>query len=129
MAKQNNKAVSDEEIIAALLQSGTQRAAAAALGIDERTLYSRMNTGQFKMLYKAAKADVLRDAVANINSQLSDAIMVICEIMKGKEYPPAVRLQAAQTFLTQAGKFVDRLNEAEDRAEKQRRSLFPFELN
>lgn len=127
MAKQNNKAISDEEIIAALLQSGTQRAAAAALGIDERTLYSRMNNGQFKALYKAAKADVLRDAVTTLNTQLSDAIIVICEIMKGKEYPPAVRLQAAQTFLTQAGKFADRLNEAEDRAEHQRRSVFPFE--
>ena len=40
MAK--NSAVSDEEIIAALINNGTIRAAAAAAGIAERTIYDRM---------------------------------------------------------------------------------------
>ena len=52
------KAISDEQIIAALLDHGTIRAAAQAAGISERTLYDRMNKGEFQALYKAAKADL-----------------------------------------------------------------------
>ena len=50
------KAISDEQIIAALLDHGTIRAAAGAVGISERALYDRMNKGEFQALYKAAKA-------------------------------------------------------------------------
>ena len=39
------KAVSDEQIIAALLQHGTIKAAAAAVNLSERALYDRMNKG------------------------------------------------------------------------------------
>ena len=40
MAKQNTKTVSNEEIIAALLQHGTMKDAAAAAGTTPRTLES-----------------------------------------------------------------------------------------
>ena len=49
------KKVSDEQLIAALLNNGTLKAAAAAAGVSERTLYDRMNEGDFQALYKAAK--------------------------------------------------------------------------
>lgn len=41
------QAVSDEQIIAALLNNGTLKTAAAAAGISERALYDRMNNGTF----------------------------------------------------------------------------------
>ena len=107
MAKE--KAISDEQIIAALLDHGTIRAAAQAAGISERTLYDRMNKGDFQALYKAAKADLIRAAVLNINRQLQAAIDTVVEVMQDPENNAAVRLQAAQTILNNAGKFAQRL--------------------
>ena len=107
MAKE--KAISDEQIIAALLDHGTIRAAAQAAGISERTLYDRMNKGDFQALYKAAKADLIRAAVLNINRQLQAAIDTVVEVMQDPDNNAAVRLQAAQTILNNAGKFAQRL--------------------
>lgn len=107
MAKE--KAISDEQIIAALLHNGTIKAAAAAVGISERALYDRMSEGQFQALYKSAKADLIRGAVLNINRQLQAAIDTVVEVMQDPENNAAVRLQAAQTILNSAGKFAQRL--------------------
>ena len=102
------QAVSDEQIIAALLNNGTLKTAAAAAGISERALYDRMNNGTFQALYRAAKADLIRAAVFNLNNQLQEAVNTVAEIMADKENNPAIRLQA-QTILNNAGKFSQRL--------------------
>lgn len=112
MAKRKTN-VTDEQIIAALLANGTQRAAAAAVGIDERTVYNRMNDGEFQALYKSAKADIIRTAVFNINSQLTAAVQVVVDVMNNENNNAAVRLQAAQTILNNAGKFAERLKSDE----------------
>lgn len=57
------QAVSNEEIIAALLSAGSVKAAATAAGIPVRTLYDRMNNAEFQTLYRSARAEVLRAAV------------------------------------------------------------------
>ena len=103
------KAISDEQIIAALLDHGTIKAAAGAVGISERALYDRMSKGEFQALYKAAKADLIRAAVLNINRQLQAAIDTVSAIMQDEDNNPAIRLQAAQTILNNAGKFAQRL--------------------
>ena len=113
------KATSDEQIIAALLANGTIKAAAAAVGISERTLYDRMNEGEFQALYKAAKADLIRAAVFNINNQLQKAIDTVIDVMEDKDNNAAVRLQAAQTILNNAGKFSERLQGDETRVRDQ----------
>lgn len=107
--QQQAQAISDEQIIAALLNSGTLKTAAAAAGLSERALYDRMNRGEFQALYKAAKADLIRAAVFNLNNQLQEAINTVAEIMTDKDNNPAIRLQAAQTILNNAGKFAQRL--------------------
>ena len=103
------KAISDEQIIAALLDHGTIKAAAGAVGISERALYDRMSKGEFQALYKAAKADLIRAAVLNINRQLQAAIDTVSAIMQDEDNNPAIRLQAAQTILNNANKFAQRL--------------------
>lgn len=122
MARGKQAAVSDEQIIAALLANGTQKAAAAAVGVDERTIYNRMLDGEFQALYKNAKADLIRGAVFNINAQLQAAVNTIVDVMNDKDNNAAVRLQAAQTILNNAGKFTDRLNNSENTANCQRES-------
>ncbi len=115
----NKKAVSDEEIVAAILQHGTIREAAEAAGIAPRTIYDRMENRDFRALYMAAKNDIIRKAVFSINEKLSQAIDAVAEIMTDKDNNPAVRLQAAQTIINNAGKFAERLakDEYNSRAE------------
>lgn len=114
MAKTREQAVSDEQIIAAILNNRTLKAAAAAAGISERALYDRMNDGDFQALYKAAKADLIRAAVFNLNSKLQEAIDTVAEIMADPDNNAAIRLQAAQTILNNAGKFSQRLQADEN---------------
>ena len=114
MAKTREQAVSDEQIIAAILNNRTLKAAAAAAGISERALYDRMNSGDFQALYKAAKADLIRAAVFNLNSKLQEAIDTVAEIMADPDNNAAIRLQAAQTILNNAGKFAQRLQADEN---------------
>jgi len=107
------KKATDEQIIAALLNTGTLRAAAAAVGISERAIYDRMSTGEFQALYKAAKTDIIRAVVFNITNRLREAVDTIADIMQDPGSSPAVRLQAAQTILNNVGKFAQRLQDEE----------------
>lgn len=107
--KKNTKAVSDEEIISALIQHGTIQEAAQAAGISPRTVYDRMDDKEFQAVYRWAKTDLVRTAVFSINEKLSAAVDTVAGIMNNKDVNPAVRLQAAQTILNNAGKFAGRL--------------------
>ena len=114
--------VSDEEIIAALLTSGTIKAAAAAVGLSQRAIYDRMADGEFQVLYKAAKTDVLRQALHKLNAHTAAAIDTIAEVMYCEENNPATRLQAAQTLLGTTDKFTGRLQAAEQAVINQKES-------
>lgn len=105
----NNTAISDEQIIAGLMSAGTIREAAATVGLSERAIYDRMTGGDFQTLYKAAKADLIRAAVLNLNKQLQAAIDTVVNVMQDETNNAAIRLQAAQTILNNAGKFSQRL--------------------
>lgn len=119
MAKSNTKAISNEEIIAALLEHGTIKEAAEAAGTAPRTIYDRMNNREFRAQYMEAKNDIIRKAVFTINEKLSAAVETVADIMTNKDNNPAVRLQAAQTILNNASKFAERLthDEYQSRAE------------
>lgn len=121
--RRNNAAVSNEEIIAALISSGTIQNAAQAAGIAPRTIYDRMKDKEFREEYKEARADVLRGAVNSLNQRVNEAVNTIAEIMGNEQTNPATRLQAAQAILTNAGKFCDRLAEAEKTAQAERDAL------
>lgn len=125
----NNKGVSDEEIIAAILQHGTIKEAAAAAGISTRTIYTRMDNREFRSLYMSAKDDIIRKAVFSINGKLSAAVDAVTEIMQDKEVNPATRLQAAQTILNNAGKFAERLAHDESCSRQEGKSpYFDFDI-
>ena len=113
----NTKAISNEQIIAALLQHGTVKEAAAAAGTTSRTIYDRMNDRDFTIEYMQAKAEILRQAVCSLNSKLSAAIECIADIMQDKETPPATRLQAATAIIAHAEKFTQRLQKEDAQIE------------
>lgn len=124
MATRNKSAVSDEEIIAALIASGTITTAAESLSISPRTVYDRMSKTEFQTAYSSAKADILRSAVFAINGKVTEAIETVSAIMADENTNPAIRLQAAQTILNAAGKFADRLQQQETRTESIKYSPF-----
>lgn len=107
--------ICDEQIIAALLTHGTTKAAAEACKISTRTVYQRMQDVDFKALYAAAKADVLRQSVNVLNNELVEATNTVIEIMHDSDANPAIRLQAAQTVLNNAVRYSERLNIDETR--------------
>ena len=111
--KRNNTAVSNEEIIAALLNSGSIQQAAEAAGIAPRTIYDRMGTREFRAAYSAAKSDIIRQAVFSMCGNIAAAVNVIIGIMNNEENPAGTRLAAAKLLLDNAGKFTDRLTEAD----------------
>lgn len=123
-----SKTISDEIIISALMNHGTIKAAAAAINVTERTIYDRMTNGEFKVLYKSAKADVVRNAVYTINNHLGEAVETVVSIMTDQAVNAAVRLQAAQVILNNAGKFSERLTESETAVDRQKDSN-EFDLN
>ena len=118
MARQIEKqpAVSDEQIIAAILQTGSTAQAAEALGITAKTIYTRRTTDAFKALWYAAKADILRGATMNVNRTVARAVDTIAEIMDDKAANPAVRLQAAGMILKNASELQRSLTGLEQQA-------------
>ena len=109
MAKNNTTAVSDEEIIAALIQSGTLAQAAQSVHISPRTLYDRMSMREFQAAYSAAKADIIRGAVQNLCCDLQTATQTVREIMLDAEANHSTRLAAAKLIFENALKFSEHL--------------------
>lgn len=99
----------NEIIIAALIEHGTIKEAAAALKISPRTIYDRMNDETFAAEFDAARNDILRAAVHHINEKLSQAVDVVADIMQDNEVNAATRLQAAQTIINNSAKLTERL--------------------
>lgn len=119
----------DEQIIAALLQHGTMTEAAQACGISPRTIYDRMNEREFRAQYMEAKTDIVRKAVYSINGKLSAAVDAVAEIMTDKAVNPAVRLQAAQVIINNAGKFAERLTADERSSRETANPPDPFDFS
>ncbi len=111
--------VTDEQIISALLNNRTMKEAAQSIGLTERTVYSRMQEDDFKVLYKAVKADLIRGSVFSINQQLGAALDTVVEIMQDKNVSPAIRLQAADKIFLYADKFATRLSKDEHSVSQQ----------
>lgn len=107
--RRHHTAVSDEEIIAALVTNGTITAAAKAAGIAPRTIYDRMGYREFKAAYAAAKADIIREAVFTMQRNVSAAVETATSIMQDTENSPATRLAAAKLILNNAAKHACKL--------------------
>lgn len=107
------KKVSDEALLTALMEHGTIKSASAAIGLAPRTIYDRMHEREFRVMYEAARADVLRGAVSSLNGRIEKAVSTIEDIMDDTEAAAAVRLQAAGAILANVEKFSGRLTEAE----------------
>lgn len=130
MARKNQSAISDEQIVAALLNSGSIQQAAEALQMAPRTIYDRMGTRDFRAVYSAARSDIIRQAVLTLNRNVSAAVNTITEIMNDSENTAAAtRLQAAKLLLENASKFADRLEAEDSHTANMAESPFDFDMS
>lgn len=102
-----SKKVSDEMLIQAILQSGSQAQAAKALGLNPTSMCRRLQNPIVKQKLSDAKAAYLKQAVHELNTQLSGAVKVLCEIMHDETAPQGTRLQAADTILRHGLKYTE----------------------
>jgi hypothetical protein len=101
------KNASEELILAALLQHSTVKAAAAAAGVTERTMYTYLAKPDFKARYEGEKIEIVRSVTSRLQQSMNDAVSVILELMRSDKTPPFVRLNAAKTIMEQANGFTE----------------------
>lgn len=104
------KLLSDEEIVAAILAQGSITGAAASLNTQYKYINKRMQTPEFKAIYKKAKADIIRSATAKLQSSISSAIDNIVKIMNDEEIAAQTRVNAATTVLQYAARFTQEID-------------------
>lgn len=117
MAK--HKAVTNEQIIAALLTEPTIEKAATAAGLSRRALYERMNEPEFLTEYAKAKADLVKGTLFALVEHSQQAVQTIAQIMQDEENKPQVRLQAAGMLLDNVGRYTKQLQAIETAANEE----------
>ena len=111
--------VTDEAILGALLATGSNRAAAKALGVSEKTIRSRLQKPDFRARYEDLKNGMVEAVADEIAANLSGAVQTIVEVMKDPNNNASVRFQAAGELLRtalryfEAGKFERRITALE----------------
>lgn len=89
----------DERILSALIAHSTVSAAAAAAGVSERTIYSRLSDDAFRAEYEARRHMTLDAACERLQASLTAAVEVLTAIMQNAENSPQSRIQAARSVL------------------------------
>lgn len=103
----SKKRLTDEAIIAALIEYGSIKGAAAFLGCTTRTLYERMKKPEFKELYTQAKAEIIRAATAKLQGNLCGAIDTLAAIMNDEETAKQTRVNSAVSILQYGARFTE----------------------
>lgn len=101
------KRLTDEAIIAALVQAGSIKEAAKMLHCVPRTLYERMKSPAFKELYTQARADMVKTATAKLQGEISASIATLAKIRDDEEAPKQTRANCAVSILQYSARFTE----------------------
>lgn len=94
------KAADKERALAALLDAPTFTAAAAAAGLDRRTLYNYLrNDFEFAREYKHQRQLRAIERAEQAAGEREAALQAIRDMMNDGEVPAAIRLKAAERLL------------------------------
>lgn len=99
--------ISDEKVLAALLENGSIRKAAAALGCSAGCVRDRLRDEQFKKSYEDAKGAVLSEAADCMKIRVGLAIDTLSAVMENADNPATVRVSAADSLLRHALRYVE----------------------
>lgn len=101
MTPKQNKALQ------ALLTHPTKSAAAAAAGIDEKTLRKYLADPEFQAAYKSAFSNLVDEATKQAQMALSPALNALREIVEDEEENAGSRISAARTLLEYGLRFTE----------------------
>ncbi len=99
-----------EQILTALMNTGSVNGAAMSLECQQRTIYDRLRKAHFKELYRAAQSEAVRVASGKLSRAVSTAVNVTVNIMCDETAPAQTRLSAANTILNNAARFTEITN-------------------
>lgn len=99
--------LTNEAIIAALIEHGSIKGAAASLQCTPRTLYDRMKKPEFKELYTQAKADILKTVTAQLQGEFSNSVKTLAKIRDDEEAPKQTRANCATSILQYGARFTE----------------------
>ena len=116
----------DELILAALLSNPSVRAAAAACGVSETQIYTRLRTPAFREKYTEARREKLEQSTAYLQGIVGDAIRKMYDIMNDPENAATVQLQAAQAITRTQQTMTEQIDILTQLAEL-KRAVFPYE--
>ncbi len=91
--------MSDERLIAALINCASIREAAAITGMGERTIYRRLCAPEFREKYEQSRQQIVTNACLALQRHMGEAIETITAMMDDTTLPAAVRLRAARSIL------------------------------
>jgi hypothetical protein len=93
-----------EQVIAALLEHGTQEKAAAAAGISVVTLWRLHRKPEFRKALLEARSDAFSQAIGRLQQGSSAAAATLLRVMCDATSPAASRVRAAQCVLDSAAR-------------------------
>lgn len=106
-----------EQAIAALLSQPSIGGAAKKLGVGEKTLFRWLQLDEFQRAYKNARRQVIQQAIAQIQSVLSEAVQTLLNVMADSTTPASAKVSAARALLDIGFKVVE-IDDLESRIEK-----------
>lgn len=85
--------------VIALLVNRTMAEAAQAVGIAESTLWRWMQDQDFQQAYREAKRQVVQQATAQMQANMSEAIQTLRHVMNDSEASASARVSAAKAMI------------------------------
>ncbi len=105
--KANGQKKKYERAVVALLESDSVLEAARSVNIGETTIYRWMKDVEFQALYRDARREVVRQAVARLQRACRQAVDTLTDVMQCGESPASARVTAARAVLEMAFKAVE----------------------
>ena len=97
-----------EQSITALLVQGSLQAAAAASGINEKTLRRWLREdAAFQMAYRDARRQVVQQAIVQVQQATGEAVETLRKVMQDADAPASAKVSAAKTILDTAVKAIE----------------------
>lgn len=106
MAKE--KIVTDERLLALLIEHGSVTRVAKIAGISRNAIYMRLRQNEdFRTKYEEAKNAVLQDACGAISTKLETAAAVLYDVATNDRAAVSVRVSAADALLRHGLRYIE----------------------
>ncbi len=96
-----------QKCLAALLTEPTIAAAAAKVGVGERTVHTWLSEPAFADAYRQARREAVRVAIGRLQQVSAGAVAVLVNVMADKATPAATRVNAAKAVIEYSLKSVE----------------------